>query len=69
MQNANASAARPVAVARPGARLLNPQDHTLIMIDFQSQTSPRPWTACAPRSRWACRPCCPPRRSRSTRPT
>ncbi|XDF36112.1 isochorismatase family protein [Paracidovorax avenae] len=39
MQNANASAARPVAVAvaRPGARLLNPQDHTLIMIDFQSQ--------------------------------
>ncbi|ABM31357.1 isochorismatase family protein [Paracidovorax citrulli] len=37
MQNANASTARPVAVARPGARLLNPQDHTLIMIDFQSQ--------------------------------
>lgn len=37
MQNANASATRPVAVARPGARLLNPQDHTLIMIDFQSQ--------------------------------
>ncbi len=37
MQNANASAARPVAVARPGARLLDPQDHTLIMIDFQSQ--------------------------------
>ncbi len=37
MQNANAFAARPVAVARPGARLLDPQDHTLIMIDFQSQ--------------------------------
>lgn len=37
MQNANASAARPVAVARPGSRLLDPQDHTLIMIDFQSQ--------------------------------
>ncbi len=37
MTNANASIARPVAVARPGARLLDPQDHTLIMIDFQSQ--------------------------------
>ena len=37
MTNANASIARPVAVAQPGAKLLNPQDHTLIMIDFQSQ--------------------------------
>ncbi len=37
MTNANASIARPVAVAKPGAKLLNPYDHTLIMIDFQSQ--------------------------------
>ncbi|MDR3066767.1 MAG: isochorismatase family protein [Comamonas sp.] len=37
MTNANAAIARPVAVAKPGARLLNPHDHTLIMIDFQSQ--------------------------------
>ncbi|WP_311223015.1 MULTISPECIES: isochorismatase family protein [unclassified Acidovorax] len=37
MTNANASTARPVAVAQPGAKLLNPHDHTLIMIDFQSQ--------------------------------
>lgn len=35
--NTSASTARPVAVAKPGAKLLNPQDHTLIMIDFQSQ--------------------------------
>jgi len=28
---------KPVAVAKPGALLLTPQDHTLIMIDFQSQ--------------------------------
>ena len=28
---------RPVAAAQPGALLLNPQDHTLVMIDFQSQ--------------------------------
>ncbi|VVE36830.1 chloroperoxidase [Pandoraea iniqua] len=28
---------QPVAVAKPGALLLTPQDHTLIMIDFQSQ--------------------------------
>ena len=39
MTNANASIARPVAVAKPGAKLLNPHDHTLIMIDFQSQMS------------------------------
>ena len=37
MTNANASIARPVAVAKPGAKLLNPHDHTLIMIDFPSQ--------------------------------
>ncbi|UUC93357.1 MULTISPECIES: isochorismatase family protein [Comamonas] len=37
MTNANASIARPIAVAKPGAKLLNPHDHTLIMIDFQSQ--------------------------------
>lgn len=37
MTNTNASIARPVAVAKPGAKLLNPHDHTLIMIDFQSQ--------------------------------
>jgi len=37
MTNTNASIARPVAVAQPGAKLLNPHDHTLIMIDFQSQ--------------------------------
>ncbi len=37
MSNANAAIARPVAVAKPGAKLLNPHDHTLIMIDFQSQ--------------------------------
>lgn len=37
MTNANASIPRPVAVAKPGAKLLNPHDHTLIMIDFQSQ--------------------------------
>ena len=37
MTNANASIARPVAVAKPGAKLLNPHDHTLIMNDFQSQ--------------------------------
>ncbi len=36
MTNANANA-RPIAVAKPGAKLLNPHDHTLIMIDFQSQ--------------------------------
>ena len=28
---------QPVATAKPGALLLTPQDHTLIMIDFQSQ--------------------------------
>jgi nicotinamidase-related amidase len=28
---------QPVAAAQPGALLLTPQDHTLIMIDFQSQ--------------------------------
>ncbi|MDR2336296.1 MAG: hydrolase [Burkholderiaceae bacterium] len=28
---------KPVAQAKPGALLLNPQDHTLVMIDFQSQ--------------------------------
>ncbi|WP_431275580.1 hydrolase [Variovorax ureilyticus] len=35
----NATAAKTVAVAKaaPGATLLNPQDHTLVMIDFQSQ--------------------------------
>ena len=27
----------PTAKAGPGALLLTPQDHTLIMIDFQSQ--------------------------------
>ncbi|HEX5805022.1 MAG TPA: hydrolase [Macromonas sp.] len=27
----------PTAYARPGASLLNPQDHVLVMIDFQSQ--------------------------------
>ncbi|CAM4132876.1 Nicotinamidase-related amidase [Comamonas aquatilis] len=37
MTNANTAIARPVAVAKPGAKLLNPHDHTLIMIDFQSQ--------------------------------
>ena len=37
MTNANTFIARPVAVAKPGAKLLNPHDHTLIMIDFQSQ--------------------------------
>ena len=37
MSNANTAIARPVAVAKPGAKLLNPHDHTLIMIDFQSQ--------------------------------
>ena len=37
MTNTNVSIARPVAVAKPGAKLLNPHDHTLIMIDFQSQ--------------------------------
>jgi len=37
MSNVNASIARPVAVAKPGAKLLTPHDHTLIMIDFQSQ--------------------------------
>jgi len=37
MSNANIAIARPVAVAKPGAKLLNPHDHTLIMIDFQSQ--------------------------------
>ncbi|WP_407714422.1 isochorismatase family protein [Comamonas testosteroni] len=37
MSNANITIARPVAVAKPGAKLLNPHDHTLIMIDFQSQ--------------------------------
>lgn len=37
MTNANTSIARPVAIAKPGAKLLNPHDHTLIMIDFQSQ--------------------------------
>jgi nicotinamidase-related amidase len=29
--------AQPVAAAKPGATLLTPQDHTLVMIDFQSQ--------------------------------
>lgn len=28
---------KPVATAKPAATLLNPQDHTLVMIDFQSQ--------------------------------
>lgn len=28
---------RPVAVAKPAATLLTPQDHALVMIDFQSQ--------------------------------
>lgn len=28
---------KPIAAAKPGAALLNPQDHTLVMIDFQSQ--------------------------------
>ncbi|AJE97541.1 isochorismatase family protein [Pandoraea apista] len=28
---------KPVAVAKPGSLLLTPHDHTLIMIDFQSQ--------------------------------
>lgn len=37
MSNANTAIARPVATAKPGAKLLNPHDHTLIMIDFQSQ--------------------------------
>ena len=37
MSNTNASIARPVAFAKPGAKLINPHDHTLIMIDFQSQ--------------------------------
>jgi nicotinamidase-related amidase len=27
----------PVATARPGATMLNPKDHTLILIDYQSQ--------------------------------
>lgn len=31
------TATQPVAVAKPGATLLTPQDHTLVMIDFQSQ--------------------------------
>lgn len=34
---ANTLAAKPVAIAAPGRTLLNAQDHTLIMIDFQSQ--------------------------------
>lgn len=29
--------ASPIATARPGARLLTPHNHTLVMIDFQSQ--------------------------------
>ncbi|MBB3177540.1 hydrolase [Variovorax sp. Sphag1AA] len=33
----NANTAKPVAKAVPGTTLLNPQDHTLVMIDFQSQ--------------------------------
>ncbi|MCD2512039.1 hydrolase [Comamonas endophytica] len=33
----NAHIAQPVAYAKPGATLLNSQDHTLVMIDFQSQ--------------------------------
>ncbi|MEJ8812713.1 hydrolase [Variovorax ureilyticus] len=33
----NATTARPVAKAAPGATLLDPHDHTLVMIDFQSQ--------------------------------
>ncbi|MEG3060019.1 MAG: hydrolase [Comamonas sp.] len=41
MTNANITAAQPVAqpvaVAKPGATLLNANDHTLVMIDFQSQ--------------------------------
>ena len=42
MTNANTTAAanataRPVAYAKPGATLLNADDHTLVMIDFQSQ--------------------------------
>lgn len=28
---------KPVAAAKPAAMLLNPKDHTLVMIDFQSQ--------------------------------
>lgn len=28
---------KPIATAKPAATLLNPQDHTLVMIDFQSQ--------------------------------
>jgi nicotinamidase-related amidase len=31
------TAAAPTATAAPGARLLSPQDHQLILIDFQSQ--------------------------------
>lgn len=31
------TATKPVAAAKPGALLLTPQDHTLIMIDYQSQ--------------------------------
>lgn len=42
MTNANTTTAanttaRPVAYAKPGATLLNADDHTLVMIDFQSQ--------------------------------
>ena len=39
MTNANTAqpVAQPVAVAKPGATLLNADDHTLVMIDFQSQ--------------------------------
>ena len=39
MNNANIAqpVAQPVAVAKPGATLLNANDHTLVMIDFQSQ--------------------------------
>ncbi|SEA90043.1 hydrolase [Variovorax sp. YR216] len=33
----NATTAKPVAKAVPGATLLDPKDHTLVMIDFQSQ--------------------------------
>jgi nicotinamidase-related amidase len=34
---AASTAAAPTATAAPGARLLSPQDHQLILIDFQSQ--------------------------------
>ncbi|MFT7772131.1 hydrolase [Roseateles sp.] len=37
MTTATRPAAVPVAIAKPAATLLTPQDHTLVMIDFQSQ--------------------------------